>query len=64
MKRSEQLKLAALLDELWTAKLNELAEEYEWIDVDDPDPGELYDLDDSHVIESIDTIMQYLGVDD
>ena len=64
MKRAEQLKLAALLEELWEEKLNGLARTYSWIDVDDPDPGDLYDLDDSHVIESIDTILQYLGFDD
>ena len=64
MKRAEQLKLASLLEELWEEKLNGLARQYTWIDVDDPDPGDLYDLDDSHVIESIDTILQYLGLAD
>ena len=64
MKGIEKLKLMSLLEKLWEEKLNELVREYDQIDIEDPDPGELYDLDDSHVIESIDTILQYLELDD
>ena len=64
MKGIKKLKLMSLLEKLWDEKLNELAKEYDWIDVNDPDPDDLYDLDDSHIIESIDTILQYLGLDD
>lgn len=64
MKGTEKLKLMSLLEKLWDEKLNELAREYDWIDVNDPDPGELYDVDDSHIIESIDIILQYLGLEE
>ena len=64
MKGTEKLKLMSLLEKLWDEKLNELAREYDWIDVNDLDPGELYDVDDSHIIESIDIILQYLGLEE